>query len=186
MTFEQFFSSEIRARLVKFFLLNHGKFFQAGEIARRLGVSSATAKTNLKRLVKDGFLKSRSSRLFSVSYQFPYLNELRALISQFPLVSDEWILEKAKRMKRVKLLLVAGALIHAPKARVEVFIVGDKIRAKTAERFMREMEAIAAKELRYALMTTQEFLYRKKMFDRFVLDTLEFPHRLLVNKLKIQ
>jgi len=34
-------------------------------------------------------------------------------------------------------------------------------------------------------MNVQDFKYRKDMFDRFVLDILEFPHRKLINKLKI-
>lgn len=185
MTFEQFFGSDIKVRLIKFFLVNHSKFFQVRDIAGRLGIPLGAVKIHLKTLRKDGFLKSRSARSFSVSYRFPYLNELKTLAAKFPPVSDAWLTREIRKMKRVKIFLIAGSLIDAQKARVEVLIVGDRIREKTAEKFMREMEAHAARELRYALLTTQEFLYRKKMFDRFVLDVLEFPHRILINKLKI-
>ncbi len=185
MTFEDFLNSDARARVVKFFLNNPNRFFEVREIAKRLAIPTAALKPHLKRLREDGFLKSRSARSFSISYHFPYLNELKAFALKFPLVSDEWVLKEAKRMKRLKLLLVAGALLHTEKARVEVLLVGDRIQARTAEAFMRRMEAQAARELRYALMTTKDFLYRKKMFDRFVLDALEYPHRILINKLKI-
>ncbi len=170
---------------MKFFLVNHSRFFQAQDIAQRLGIGLGAVKAHLKDLRKDGFLKSRSARSFSVSYRFPYLNELKALCLKFPPVSEAWLTQEIRKMKRVKLFLIAGSLIDAQKARVEVLVVGDRIREKTVEKFMREMEAQAARELRYRLLTTQEFLYRKKMFDRFVLDALEFPHRLLVNKLKV-
>lgn len=185
MTFERFFDSETKVRLIKFFLLNHSRFFEVTEIAHRLGLPTAAVKASLKQLKEEGFVKSRSAHSFSISYRFPYLAELKALILKFPIISDEWVLKEIKRLKRLKLFLVAGALIHAEKARVEVLIVGDKIRERTAETFMKQMEAQAARELRYVVLTTQEFLYRKKMFDRFVLDVLEFPHRALVNKLKI-
>lgn len=185
MTFEQFFGSDTKVRLIKFFLVNHSRFFQAQDIAGRLGIPQSVVKIHLKALRKDGFLKSRSARSFSVSYRFPYLNELKALCAKFPPVSDAWLMQEIKKMKRVKFFLIAGSLVDAQKARVEVLIAGDCIREKTVEKFMREMEALAARELRYVLLTTQEFLYRKKMFDRFVLDALELPHRLLVNKLKI-
>ena len=185
MTFEGFFNSDTKARVVKFFLCNHGRFFDVKEIAKRLALSSEKIKPHLKRLKEEGFLKTRSARSFSISYHFPYVNELKALALKFPLVSDAWIVKEAKRMKRLKLLLVAGALVHAERARVEVLLVGDHVQGRTAEAFMRRMEAQAARELRYALMPTQDFLYRKKMFDRFVLDVLEYPHRVLINKLKI-
>lgn len=185
MTFEQFFSSDTKARLIKFFLLNPGGFFQVKDIASRLGVLSSGIKTALKELKESGFLKSRNARFFSLSYHFPHLNELKALAAKFPLVSDEWILQEAKRLRHVKFLVIAGALIHMDKGRVEILIVGDGIRPKTAETFMKKMESRAAQELRYVLLTSKEFLYRKKMFDRFVLDVLELPHRVLVQKIKI-
>ena len=76
-------------------------------------------------------------------------------------------------------------LVHAEKARAEIILIGDRISEKKTERFLHAIEAQAAKELRYVLMTTEEFIYRKKMFDRFVLDVLELPHRIVVNKLKL-
>lgn len=185
MTFERFFDSETKVRLIKYFLLNHSRFFELSEIAHRLDLPVSIVKTSLAQLKDEGFVKSRSKHSFSISYRFPYLAELKALILKFPIVSDEWTLKEVKRLKRVKLFLVAGALIHSEKSRIEVLIVGDKIRERTAETFMRQMESQAARELRYVVLTTQEFLYRKKMFDRFVLDVLEFPHRALVNKLKV-
>jgi len=50
---------------------------------------------------------------------------------------------------------------------------------------LRSIESSVGKELHYVLMNTHEFKYRREMFDRFVLDVLEFPHRKLINKLKI-
>lgn len=185
MMFEQFFNSPIKARLVKFFVYNHNKFFDINDIAGRLDLSAGKLKSHLKELKKAGFLKSKSAHSFSISYKFPYLNEVKGLVLKFPPVSDEFLVQEAKKMGQVKLLIAAGMLVHAQKARTEIVIVGDRIAEKKAERFLRSVEAQAGKELRYVLLTNEEFLYRKKMFDRFVLDVLELQHKKVINKLGI-
>lgn len=183
--FEQFFSSPVKSRLVKFFIYNHSKFFDVDDIARRLELSPGKIRSHLKELKKAGFVKSRSAHSFSISYKFPYLNEVKGLVLKFPPVSDEFLQQEAKKMGQVKLLIIAGMLVHAQKARTEIVVVGDRITEKKAERFLRSVEAQAGKELRYVLLTNDEFLYRKKMFDRFVLDVLELSHKKVINKLGI-
>lgn len=185
MMFEQFFNSPTKSRLVKFFVYNHSKFFDIGDIAKRLELPPVKIKSHLKELKKAGFLKSKSAHSFSISYKFPYLNELKGLVLKFPPVSDEFLLHEAKKIGQVKLLIIAGMLVHAQKARTEIVVVGDRITEKKTERFLRAVEAQAGKELRYVLLTNEEFLYRKKMFDRFVLDVLELPHKKVINKLGI-
>lgn len=186
MTFEQFFDSDAKARVVKFFLTNSTKFYDVAEIAKRLSLPTGMVLAQLKLLKKGEFLKARSPKSFSINYSFPYVNELKTLAVKFPPVSDDQILREAKRLTQLKFLLIGGALIHSEKGRLEVLIVGDRIRDRAAESFVKVLEAHAARELRYALLTSQDFLYRAKMFDRFVLDVLEYPHRILINKLKFK
>lgn len=185
MTFEQFFDSPVKLRLIKFFVHNHSRFCDIGDIAKKLDIPAATAKKYAKELRKEGFLKSRSAGSYSISYRFPFLAEVKALTLKFPPVSDDFLLKEAKKIGNVKALIIAGMLVHAEKARAEIILVGDKVSEKKAERFLHAVEAQAARDLRYVLMTTEEFAYRRKMFDRFVLDVLEFPHRTVINKLKL-
>lgn len=185
MTFEHFLSSPIKIRLIKFFVYNHNKFFDIKDVAHRLNIPLAAVRKHAQELRKEGFLKSRSATSFSISYRFPYLQEIKGLVMKLPPASDEFLEKEAKKIGNVKALIIAGLLVHAEKARAEIILIGDRISEKKAEKFLHAVEAQAAKELRYVLLSTEEFLYRKKMFDRFVLDVLEFPHRTLINKLKI-
>lgn len=185
MTFEHFLNSPIKIRLIKFFVYNHNKFFDIKDIAHRLDIPLGVVRKHAQELRKEGFLKSRSAGSFSISYRFPYLNEVKGLVLKLPPVSDAFLQKEAKKIGNVKMLIIAGMLVHAEKARAEIILIGDRISEKRAERFLHAIEAHAAKELRYVLMTTEEFIYRKKMFDRFVLDVLELPHRNVIDKLKI-
>lgn len=185
MTFEHFLNSPIKLRLIKFFIYNHTKFHDIKDVAHRLNIPLGAVRKHAQELRKEGFLKSRSAASFSISYRFPYLQEVRALVVKFPPVSDEFLQKEAKKIGNVKALIIAGLLVHAEKVRAEIVLVGDRISEKKVERFLHAVEAHAAKELRYVLLTTEEFAYRRKMFDRFVLDVLEFPHRAVINKLKL-
>ncbi len=185
MTFEQFFNSEIKSRLIKFFTYNHNKFYEVGDIARKLNLPNATVKSQLLRLLADGFLKSKSSKAFSVSYKFPYLQDIKNLVLQFPPVTDELLLKEITKIGQIKLFLIAGTLINEQKARADMLIVGNRVSEKKMEKFLRIVESNIGKEIRYVLLTTEEFKYRKNMFDRFILDVLEFPHKKLINKLKV-
>jgi hypothetical protein len=41
------------------------------------------------------------------------------------------------------------------------------------------------KELRYAFFSTDEFKYRMSMYDKLVRDILDYPHKVLLDKLGI-
>ncbi len=185
MTFEQFCNSEIKARLIKFFIYNGAQFYHSADIARQLGLPTRVTRGDLLKLLDAGFVKSRSSQLFSVNSKFPYFNELKALVLKFPAVSDETIAKEALKAGKVKLLIVAGLFINSPRSRVDMVVVGDKISDKKFARFMRFIESSVGREIHYVLMSIHEFKYRRDMFDRFVLDVLDFPHKKLINKLKI-
>src|SRR3989344_4817483 len=185
MTFEQFFNSEIKSRLIKFFTYNHTKFYDVSEIARSLDLPSGTVKSHLLKLLAEGFLKSKSSKSFSVSYKFPYLQDVKNLVLKFPPVADETLLKEIAKVGQVKLFIIAGIFLNEEKARADILIVGNRISEKKLERFLRLVESQIGKEIRYVLLNAEEFKYRKNMFDRFILDVLEFPHKKLINKLKV-
>ena len=183
--FEKFFDSETKSRLIKFFIYNPTKFFELSEIAGRLDLHGKVVKNDLLKLRESGFLKSRGSQAFSISYKFPYLNDLRNLVLQFPPVSDNQIIKEISKTGRIKLILIAGVLINSQKSRADLLVVGDKISERKFVKVLKAIESGIGREVHYALMNVQDFKYRKDMFDRFVLDILEFPHRKLINKLKI-
>lgn len=184
-TFEDFFNSEVKSRLIKFFLYNGTKFFSVSEIGQRLAISGRSVRGPLIQLLECGFVRSKSATQFAINPKFPHLSDLKNMVLQFPAVSDETLTEEVHKIGSIKLFIIAGVLINSPKARAEALIVGNKISEKKSARFLAMIEASIGREVRYVLMTPDEFKYRKNMFDRFVLDILEFPHRTIINKLKI-
>ncbi|MEK7520055.1 MAG: hypothetical protein AAB581_02325, partial [Patescibacteria group bacterium] len=108
MTFETFFNSEIKARLIKFFVYNGGQSFRVPAIAARLDVPTRLVKKPLAELAADGFVKGRVSSGFSVNRAFPFLEDIKLLVLEFPPITDGRLIKEANKIGRMKLLIVAG------------------------------------------------------------------------------
>ncbi len=188
VTFEQFFNSEVKARLIKFFIYNPDDSFETKEIASKLNLTTNSIKKHLKDLVDEGFLKSRTLKtvkLYFLESKCLYLKELRDLVLQFSAASHTKLLKDIKKIGLIKLLILGGVFLNTNKTRVDIFIVGNKIKEAKFKKFLRNLEAEVGKDISYSIMTLSEFKYRMDMYDRFVRDILEFPHEKLINKLKI-
>jgi len=95
-------------------------------------------------------------------------------------LNKETILNNFKKIGQVKLLIVSGVFIKNNDSRVDLLIVGDKMKRGKIEQGVRKLEAEIGVELVYALFDTQEFIYRLNMYDKLVRDILDFPHEVLL------
>mgnify|MGYP000556016575 CR=1 FL=1 len=60
----------------------------------------------------------------------------------------------------------------------------DTLNERRLEVAVKELEPIFGHELRYAGFSTPEFRYRLTVQDRLLSDTLDFPHRILLDRTK--
>ncbi len=85
----------------------------------------------------------------------------------------------------MKLIVTAGIFIQDPESRADLLVVGDSVKRAKLESVIKGVEAEVGKELRYAFFSTEEFRYRLSMYDKLVRDILDYPHRILLDKLGI-
>ena len=85
----------------------------------------------------------------------------------------------------MKLAILAGVFIDQANSRADLLLVADGIRKTRMKSFIQRLEAEVGKELNYVAMSSQEFRYRRDMYDRFLRDMLEFPHQTIINKLGV-
>ncbi|MEK7453155.1 MAG: hypothetical protein AAB614_02880 [Patescibacteria group bacterium] len=188
VTFEQFFNSEKKARLIKFFLYNAHTTFEIKDVASRLNLKSSAIKNELQELIDDGFLKLKrvkSARFYLIDQKCRFQKELRNILLKFSAASHDKLLNNVKKIGVVKLVVLGGVFLNTDKFRTDIFIVADKINDIQLKKILINIEAEVGKEISYATMNTAEFKYRMDMFDRFVRDVLEFPNEKIINKLKI-
>ena len=81
--------------------------------------------------------------------------------------------------------MLAGVFIGQENARTDILMVGEGITKTKLNQFLATTESEIGKTLHYTLMSTDEFRYRRDMYDRFLRDILEYPHEKLINRLGV-
>ncbi len=202
---EKIFGSAARVKIIRLFLLNQENLFNAKDISRRAKVSIASVRREIFLLNGIDFIKQKREKIddviklkngeiknkkkiiqgFKLNPLFPFLHQLRGLVVTAAPINKEKLIKSLNSTGKIKLIILSGIFIQSDESRIDLFIVGDSIRRGALDRILKNIEAEIGKELNYAIFTTEEFLYRFGMYDRFIRDILDYPHEKLVNKLNI-
>jgi hypothetical protein len=192
------FDSPVKVKALKLFLRNPIEGFSVTEGALRLKLTTAEFGRQVKKFCDIDLVRSRvmsvqkktgkrvknfKERIYFVNPHFLFYEELRNLVLKSSPTAWNKKLKTLLKIGRLKLAVISGALLNDEKARVDILLVGDKLNQRSAAAFMRNLEADVGKELRYMLLTPQEFTYRYGMYDNFLRDIFERPHKNLVNKM---
>ncbi|MFA5932214.1 MAG: hypothetical protein WC793_02445 [Candidatus Paceibacterota bacterium] len=171
-----------RVKIMRLFLLNRGKGFAAKDVVKRSRVSPLIVRKELKLLSTVGFIKKRSSTSpeWYFNPSFKYGEEFEDLLLSSDTLSKQTILNNFKKVGKIKLLIVSGVFIKNHDSRVDLLIVGDKMKKSKIEEGVKKIEAEIGTELVYAMFDTKEFLYRLNMYDKLVRDILDYPHEVVL------
>jgi hypothetical protein len=174
--------NEARVKLMRLFLLNRSKGFTSKDIVIRSRINSATVRRELKILASVNFIKKRSSlsQDWYFNSLFKYGEEFEDLLVRSDTLNKQKLLDNFKNVGRIKLLVVSGVFIKNDNSRVDLLIVGDKIKRGKIEGGIKRLEAEIGVELVYAIFNTKEFVYRLSMYDKLVRDILDYPHEVLL------
>ena len=163
-------------------MLNKGKSFKNKDIVKRSRVNLGLVRKELKLLSSVGFIKKRSTSFpeWSFNYLFKYAGEFEDLLIRSDNLNKQKLLNSLKKVGRVKLAITSGVFIKNSNSKVDLLIVGDKMKRGKIEESIRKLEAEIGAELVYAIFETKEFNYRLSMYDKLIRDILDFPHEVLI------
>lgn len=181
---EKLFHSKAEVKIIRLFLNNKEDKYSLPEIAEKTKTDMATLRKEIVNLEKAGFAlasKKNQKTYFGLNLNFIFLDELERLFFKATPSSADRIKNRIQKIGHVKLVLISGALINSDKGRVDILIVGDAINKARLLEFLSDLESEVGRSLRYVYMNNDEFKYRKNMFDKFVIDIIEAPHKVLIN-----
>lgn len=171
--------SDARVKIMRLFLLNKTKSFTNKEIAKRSRVSATAVRRELRLLKTVDFAKKKSS-VWSFNLVFKYAREVEGLLITADTLDKSTIATNFKNTGKIKLLLISGIFIRNKDSRVDLLIVGDKMKKRAIEEGVRRLEAEIGAELAYAVFETKEFIYRLNMYDKLVRDIIDYPHEVIL------
>jgi hypothetical protein len=181
------FGSAERLRLLRLFFFNPRHLFTSEDVANRTKMAPRKAAHEMRGLADAGILRvietAKNPRLrYTVDEKFRFYEELRDMLLDAPLRSMD-VYKRVRGLGAVKFIGLGGIFVGDFDGRLDILVVGDKIDDRKFRSTMRELEAEIGRELRFAALPTPDFLYRLTVSDRFIRDFVDFPHRILFDKL---
>ena len=181
------FGSVARVRLLRLFLFHPRQSFLLDDAVRRTRSLRREVRKEVNALLKAKVVRRASGRSrFALDQRYPYLEALRDLLLTVPLAHDA-LHERFARSGAIKLIVLAGVLAGDgdTEGKLDLLVVGDRLRERTLQGVVRALEADLGKDLRYCAMDTRDFRYRQGVGDRLVRDVFDYPHRIAFNKLDV-
>jgi hypothetical protein len=191
-TLAKLFGGVARVKIMRLFLLNSDAFI-IEEVVSRSRVSKANARREITALAAMGFIRQKTIVVegyrgakkrvlaWSLNPNFAYLTSIRDLLVDPNLLLQEDLVQRFKSIGKIKLMIVSGVFIGSDKSRVDILIVGDKIKKNVLVQTIKGLEAEIGKELDYVLFDSVEFKYRIDMYDKLVCDIIDLPHQKLID-----
>jgi len=168
-----------RVKIMRLFLLNPKTGFSRKDIIKRSRVSQNIVGKEIKLLSSVNFIRKYTNSWFFNPF-FKYAFEFDRLLISSDTLDKKIIGDSFKKVGRVKFLLVSGIFIKNKDTRVDLLIVGDKMKKSKIEEEIHKLEAEIGTELKYVVFDTKEFIYRLNMYDKLVRDIIDFPHEVIL------
>ncbi len=198
------FGSAAKVRIMRLFLSNPNTPYDNKMVSEKARVPINTSRGIINTLKSIGLVRSKvfvkeeerkqrgkkvvikqKAKGWIINPNFPYYKSLFNLLIQGRPANQSDILYRIKHTGKLKLVVTAGVFIQNPDSRLDMLIVGDKVKAGTLDKAVRNLEAEIGKELQYAVFSTEEFMYRMNVYDKLIRDVLEYPHEILLDKIGI-
>ncbi len=178
---EKILDNAARVKIMRLFLLNKSKGFKSKDVAERSRLNSIVVRRELRLLSSVDFIKKRGKDSLDWYFNplFKYGKEFEELLVRSDTLNKQKLLDNFRNVGRIKFLVVSGVFIKNEDSRVDLLIVGDKMRRVKIESGVKRLEAEIGAELTYAIFDTQEFIYRLNMYDKLIRDILDYPHEIL-------
>jgi hypothetical protein len=182
------FGSFVRLKLLRLFLFNDDLSFTLVDIAFRTKAAKDAVRKELNALIAAGLVRKRTGKgaaQYVTNRKFSYYDALQTFIRSTTNLGDADIVNSIKRAGNVRLIVLSGLFTGAVETKADLLVVGDKLDDKILETSVRALEAELGRELRFASFSTEDFAYRRGVYDRLLRDIFDFPHRTLLDKIGI-
>ena len=169
--------SRVRLKVLRLFFLSPNKIFHVRDVVRRTEEEINAVRRELAHLEKAGMMSKerRANRLFYMLRRDHalYFDLLELIEKTFGLGGD--ILKNKLKLGKIKYAMISGRFSrHIPRTgnEVDLLIVGKVVLPELGQ-IVRKEEVRREGEINYTVMTEDEFEFRKKRRDPFIIEVLK-------------
>jgi DNA-binding transcriptional ArsR family regulator len=182
--FSDLITSKSRVKLLNVFLGSPAEMYHVRELVRRTNDEINAVRRELSFLEKKGILirEPRAKRVYySLSKTYPFYYDLLKIGSKNTGLGAD-ILKNKVKLGRIKYAMFSGRFLRKMKDQpdeVDLLIVGNVVLPELAL-LVREEEKRLNTEINYTVMTEDEFAFRKKKRDPFIISILSGSRVMLI------
>lgn len=170
-------TSKVRIKILELFFSNLKEVYHVRGIVRETNEEINAVRRELTKLEKDGVLRKepRGNRIYySVRPEYPFFGDLTSMVAKTTGLGKT-IIENKNKIGRVSFVMFSGKFArHIDRKRdddVDILVVGEVVLPELAS-IVRAEETIRNHEINYTAMSRDEFDFRKKRRDPFLLGIL--------------
>lgn len=173
---DQLFGSKTRVKLLAMFYGNPNRSFYVREITRKIDEQINSVRRELANLLSIGIITSdnTNNRLYyEVNQDFDYYAPLSEIFGNAEpkkgkkVVKASGSVDAFKNLGNVELALYTGQFTRDERTGIDFLLVGD-INQTQLDKYITELEKKEGKDIRYTVMTLDDFKYRDQIKDRFI------------------
>ncbi len=198
------FGSVLRVKMMRLFLFNPGKVFDIEymkdktdaartsidrEIGffRKIGLVKAKKLSKIVAIKKGRKVRERRKKVpaWTMDKSFKYIEAITDFLVRTHSPENKAIVRRLEKAGKMRAVVVSGIFMGDAESRLDMFIVGDNVRSGSIDRIIHGLESEMGKDIRYAVLSSQDFAYRVNMNDKLVRDVLDYPHTILLDKIGI-
>lgn len=168
--------SRVRSKLLKVFLQDPQEMFYVRQLTRKVDEEINAVRRELERMQKRGMVKSepRGNRLYYfMRKDYPFYQELAHLVTKTTGLGGA-IRKNRNKLGKVKFAMLSGRFVRRKEPQqnvVDLLVVGNIVLPQLAS-LVREEEARREQEINYTVMTLDEFQFRRRRRDPFLMGIL--------------
>ncbi|OGG24326.1 hypothetical protein A3A79_04035 [Candidatus Gottesmanbacteria bacterium RIFCSPLOWO2_01_FULL_43_11b] len=178
MFVEDLIISRVRVKMLTLFLTHPGTIFHVRDIVRKVDEEINAVRRELSHMEKSGMVtkEQRANRLFYLfKKDYPLYFELMTIIAKTSGLGLD-ILKHKPKLGKIKFVMLSGRYVrHVAKKSgtdVDLLVVGNIVLPELSQ-LVKTEEVRREQELNYTVMSEEEFAFRKRRRDPFVLSILE-------------
>lgn len=178
------FISKTRIKLLTVFFSNPGKIFYVRELVRMVSEQINAVRAELSRMERAGMLTSESRanrKFYGFRKDYIFNDELSRMIAKSNGLGGDIIKERGK-LGKIKYAVLSGGFVRRRPvgvSDVDLLVVGNVVIPQLAQ-LVKRAENEVGREINYTVMSEDEFNFRKRRKDPFVIGILEKTRIMLI------
>jgi DNA-binding transcriptional ArsR family regulator len=168
--------SKVRVKVLELFYKNPEEMYYVREITRLVKEEINAVRRELERMLDCGLLKSeqRGNRLYYyLNKRYLYNQELQRIVAKSTGLGRK-IRRNRRKLGTLSFVMFSGTFVSRQSAHVnelDILLVGDVVLPELEELIKSEQKELG-REINYAVLSADEFEFRKTRRDPFVMEVL--------------